>query len=133
MSRILSTGGGVCQTPSGQTRQTPTHPTPRQTRPWADIPPSQETATATDGTHPTGMHSVSCYFYELLFLDLSGFLIQTVFCRVTHQILHPIETLDTFLECVAYHFIQFVSLCTQPHVQKIFCLKTMRSLTRRPM
>ena len=75
---------------------------------------------------------VSCYVYELLFLHLSGFLIQTVFCLVTHQTLRPIETPDTFLECVAYHFIQFVSLCTQPRVQNISCRKTMRSLTRRP-
>ena len=66
---------------------------------------------------------VSCYFYELLFLHLSGFLIETVFCRVTYQTLHPIETPDTFLECVAYYFIQSVSLCTQPHVQMIFCRK----------
>ena len=29
--------------------------TPRQTSPWADHP--QQTATAADGTHPTGMHS----------------------------------------------------------------------------
>ena len=37
-------------------RQTsPRAHTPRQTSPWADNPPPN-TATAADGTHPTGMH-----------------------------------------------------------------------------
>ena len=41
--------GGVCQIPPGQTMQTP----PGQ-------PPPGQTATAADGTHPTGMYS--CYY-----------------------------------------------------------------------
>ena len=46
-SVILSMGGEVWQTPPGQT------PAP----PWTGTPPPNETATAADGTHPTGMHS----------------------------------------------------------------------------
>ena len=49
------------QTPSGQTP-------PRQTPPWADTPPGRhslpETATAADGTHPTGM--LSCRYIILI-------------------------------------------------------------------
>ena len=41
--------------------------TPRQTLPWADTP--QQTATAADGTHPTGMHS--CYKIIVTFGRLS--------------------------------------------------------------
>ena len=62
--------GGVCLwfqgcTPQGRhpTRQTHTPPgqTPRlgTTLPPADTP-TPETATAADGTHPTGMHSCYC-------------------------------------------------------------------------
>ena len=31
--------------------------TPLADTPWADTPPPNQTASATDGTHPTGMHS----------------------------------------------------------------------------
>ena len=60
-SVILSTGGGVY--PSMHLGR---HP-PRVDTPWADIPradtpllgrhPAQQTATAADGSHRTGMHS----------------------------------------------------------------------------
>ena len=59
VSVILTTGGGVWQAGTS-------HPHPRaDTRPWAGTPspgrqtPPPGTATATDGKHPTGMHS--CY------------------------------------------------------------------------
>ena len=46
------------QTPPGQTP--PWADTP-QADPWADTPPpAPQTATAADGTHPTGVHS--CFF-----------------------------------------------------------------------
>ena len=68
LSVILSTGGGLCvwQTPPGQTP--PLADTPLADIPLADThlgqtptlsraPLLPETATAADGTHPTGMHS----------------------------------------------------------------------------
>ena len=77
LSVILFTGGrGFCfsacwdTTPPG-TRHPPEQTPPEQTPPWeqtllgADTPcsrpppPGAETATAADGTHPTGMHSCS--------------------------------------------------------------------------
>ena len=58
-------GGGGClpQCMLGPPEQTPPrgrHP-PEQTPPWQQTPPTrtQQTATAADGTHPTGMHSCS--------------------------------------------------------------------------
>ena len=62
LSVILFTGGGgVCQIPSRR------HPPPGQTHPWADTLPGQtpiqQTATAADGMHPTGMHS--CFMFVL--------------------------------------------------------------------
>ena len=53
LSVIMFTGGGVSeQTPPRQTSP------PRQTPPGQTPPgPPPETATAADGTHPTGMHS----------------------------------------------------------------------------
>ena len=62
-SIILSTGG-VCQTPPGQTPPVQTSPSlPRQPSSWADTlwagTPPRQTATAADGTHPTGMHYYS--------------------------------------------------------------------------
>ena len=68
VSRILSTRWGEMytprQTPPPPPRQTPyadtPRQTPRQTPPKTDTPlPPQQTATAADGTHPTGMYS--CY------------------------------------------------------------------------
>ena len=62
LSVILSTGGGLCvwQTPPGQTPPAGRHPLGRHP-PWANTHLEQshppETATAADGTHPTGMHS----------------------------------------------------------------------------
>ena len=52
MSVILSTGGGVSRRP-----------------PWAGTPIPQQTATAADGTHPTGMHS---YFADDIGFETSG-------------------------------------------------------------
>ena len=53
-------GGAVCAcwdtpTPLGQT------PPRQDTHLPGQTPPPQQTATAADGTHPTGMHS--CYVY----------------------------------------------------------------------
>ena len=71
---------GVADTPTGQTLPwadtTPGQTPPRQTPPpHGQTPPHQQTATAADGTHPTGMHScllkdctyfmsVLCTFYS---------------------------------------------------------------------
>ena len=46
--------------------QTPQEDTPiGQTLPWADTPPPpNQTATAADGTHPTGMHS--CFKVKII-------------------------------------------------------------------
>ena len=42
------------------------NPPARQAPPWHGDPPNQQTATAVDGTHPTGMHSyISCVTYGL--------------------------------------------------------------------
>ena len=52
------------QTPPGQTplgRQPPLCTPPRQTSPLGR-PPPQQTATVSDGTHPTGMHSCCLFF-----------------------------------------------------------------------
>ena len=71
LSVILFTGGCLPQcmlgytplqadTPRADTpwADTPWTDTPRQTPPWqTPHPPSQQTATAADGTHPTRMHS----------------------------------------------------------------------------
>ena len=64
---VCPRGGGVCLSACGDTtpprEQTPPEQTSReqtpqqQTSPGADPPPRGETATAADGTHPTGMHS----------------------------------------------------------------------------
>ena len=45
--------------PPEQTPSSSRHP------PGADPPPGAETATAADGTHPTGMHSCFTYFYNI--------------------------------------------------------------------
>ena len=50
LSVILRTGGGGVWQP----------PPRGKTPPGQTPPPPQETATAADGTHPTGMHS--CYY-----------------------------------------------------------------------
>ena len=57
LSVILSTGG-VSGRPPGQTP--PWTDIPRVDSPQADIP--RQTATAADGTHPTGMHSCMTLF-----------------------------------------------------------------------
>ena len=63
LSVILSTGGCLADTPPGR------HPPRADTLPpRADTPPP-ETATAGDGTHPTGMHSC-CIGEELLSFNL---------------------------------------------------------------
>ena len=61
VSRILSTGGCGVHPPGRHPPRADTPhagpSSPRQTpSPWGDPPPPQ-TATAADGTHPTGMHS----------------------------------------------------------------------------
>ena len=55
VSRILSRGGVSASVHAG-IHPPGRHP-PGQTSPWADTPPRQQTATAADVTHPTGMHS----------------------------------------------------------------------------
>ena len=60
MSRILSAGRGRCTPPD--------RPPPRQTPPWEDTPSPQQTATAADVTHPTGMHSCFKCFNELFYV-----------------------------------------------------------------
>ena len=60
-------GGCLPDTPPGQTPPPDTplqadtplgrHPTRQTPPPQADTPLPQQTATAADGTHPTGMHS----------------------------------------------------------------------------
>ena len=59
-SVILSTGGvsqhALRQTPPGRHPARQTHPGQAHTPP-GQTPPPQETATAADGTHRTGMHS----------------------------------------------------------------------------
>ena len=62
LSVILSTGGGVWQTPPLQAD------TPLATTPRADTPvgrkPLPKTSTAVDGTHPTAMHSCCIVKFE---------------------------------------------------------------------
>ena len=43
--------------PPGQTTPWVNNPLARQIPSWQTPPPPEQTATATDGTHPTGMHS----------------------------------------------------------------------------
>ena len=63
--RCLSVHGGELYIPHGQT------PHPPARHPLGRHPPGQ-TATAADGTHPTGMHS--CFKFSFLFL-------QDILCR----------------------------------------------------
>ena len=66
LSVILSTGRGVClpQCMLGYTHH------PGQTPPWEDTP--QQTATAADRTHPTGMHScLNKYLSKMLWQNPS--------------------------------------------------------------
>ena len=75
-SVILFTGGVSGRHPPGQTppgrhslgRHTPVQTPPVQASSWADIPPgrhpSQQAATAADGTHPIGMHSCFKCFWN---------------------------------------------------------------------
>ena len=61
--------------------------TPPPTRPpWADTPRPKQTATAADGTHPTGMHS--CFFFVFVLKIFVGhmsifgvFVLSYVRCR----------------------------------------------------
>ena len=69
MSVILSTEGGVsarhCQTPPPSRQPPPRADTPTRADPPGQTPPSLPvTATAADGTHPTGMHS--CLYKTLI-------------------------------------------------------------------
>ena len=71
LSVILFTGGRGCLAdthPLGRHTPPGRHPQ-SDTAPWADTPPRQtrQTATAADGTHPTGMHS--CLDSHLTFHD----------------------------------------------------------------
>ena len=64
---VILLTGGVWHTPP----LVDTLSTPRQRPPMGRHPPVQETATAADGKHPTGLHS--CFFHRLLTMVLDVF------------------------------------------------------------
>ena len=74
---ILFTGG-VADTPKADT--SPRADTPLPSACW-DTPPS--TATAADGTHPTGMHS--CYFYLLTQVSMRCKMKIKISRNITHR------------------------------------------------
>ena len=59
-----------------------------QTPPWADNPPPEETATAADSTHPTGMHSC-CLMWRYYFINFVVILLDShknfvIFCLIVN-------------------------------------------------
>ena len=87
---------GGAHTPLGRHHH-PWADTPWQTSPWADIPLGRhppEMATATDGTHPTGMHSSFIHSFILCFLH-------SIYLSFVYSLIHSLNLslIHSFIYC----------------------------------